>query len=75
MEEGFQRDEGHWTYEIPDLESRKTDGLSKKSIWGEHSWKGDELMELQVVGDKKMWLRIIRVIKIRSMTIFTYLET
>lgn len=32
-------------------------------------------MKLQVVGDKKMWLRIIRVIKMRSMTIFTHPET
>lgn len=31
-----------------------TDGLSKGFTCGEHSWRGDELMKLQVVGDKDM---------------------
>lgn len=76
LEEGFQREGGHWTQESQILKAgRYTNGLSKRFIWGEHSRKGNELMKLQVVGDKKMWLRIIRVIKMRSMTIFTHPET
>ena len=43
LEEVFQREEGHWTYKIPDLESRKIDRWTLKEVhlgraWLERKW-------------------------------------
>lgn len=38
----------------PDFESRKDTPMdSQRGSFGETQWKGNELMKLQVVGDKK----------------------